>query len=160
MLDAFPVPVRDLVDAALRVELIGEEPALVAELFGEESIDESDVVMHPAGFENLFAAEAEAEIPLAFRAVIVALVVILSKFAFVPTIFDVLPKLKSQPVRIDLSRMRGNGPGVMIGKVDHFRIIQRALGHDFRVPIGGPAFVHDLRLGLRREIICFFADDP
>src|SRR5262245_58616944 len=32
LFDAFPVAVRDLVDAALRIEVIGEEPFLVAKL--------------------------------------------------------------------------------------------------------------------------------
>src|SRR5438874_10071791 len=98
--------------------MIGEEPPLVAELFGEERIDERDVVVHAAGLENLLAAEAEADIPLTFADVVIAFVVVLAELAFVPAVFDVFPELETQPVRIDLSRMGGNGTGMMIGEVD------------------------------------------
>ena len=123
MLDVLPIAIGDLVDPPLRIELIREEAVLMAELFGEEGIDERDVVVHAARFENLFASETEADVPLAFADVIVALVVVLAEFAFIPTILDVFPELEPQPVRIDLSGMRGNRAGVVIGKVDHFRII-------------------------------------
>ena len=88
---AFPVPVGDFVHTALGVELVGEELVLVAELFGEERIDERDVVVDPPRFENLLAAEAQADVPLALGVVVVAFVVILAELAFVPAVFDVFP---------------------------------------------------------------------
>ena len=60
---AFPIAVGDLVDAALRIERVREELVLVAELFGEERVDERDVVMDPPRFKNLFAAETKADVP-------------------------------------------------------------------------------------------------
>ena len=49
---------------------------------------------------------------------------------------------------------------MMIGKIDDFGIVQRAFRHDLRVPVGGPAFVHDLGLRLRREVVRLFANHP
>src|SRR5207249_4602488 len=49
---------------------------------------------------------------------------------------------------------------MMIGKVDDFSVVESALGHDFRVPVCGPSFVHDLRLRLRGEVIRLLANDP
>ena len=48
---------------------------------------------------------------------------------------------------------------MVVGVVDHFRIVQAVLGHDRRVPVAGPTFVHDLRLTLRREVVRLIADD-
>src|SRR5215471_14506477 len=75
LLDALPVSVGNLVDPALGVELIREKPFFVAELFGEERVDESNVVVNPSRFKNLFAAEAQAEVPFALRNVVVAFLI-------------------------------------------------------------------------------------
>src|SRR5438093_12935299 len=107
----------------------------MAELFGKEGIDERNVVVHAASFENLFASETEADVPFAFADVIVALVVVLAEFAFIPAILDILPELEPQPVGMDLSGMRGNRAGVVIAEVDRFRIAQPALRPGLRVPI-------------------------
>ena len=92
--------------------------------------------------------------------VVVAVVVVFAELAFVPAVFDVFPQLEPEPVRIDLSRMRRDGAGMMVGKIDHLGVVQRAFGHDLRVPVSGPAFVHDLGLGLRREVVRLFANHP
>src|SRR5262249_20271997 len=60
---ALPIPIRDFIDAALGIELVGEEPLFMAKLFREESIDEGDVVMHAPCLENLFAAEPQTQVP-------------------------------------------------------------------------------------------------
>src|SRR5215831_16202051 len=100
LLDALPVAIGDFVNAALRIELVREEPFFMAELFGEERINERDVVVHTPRFEDLFTAESQAEIPFAFRNVVVALFIVLAELATVPAIFNVFPQLKSQPVWI------------------------------------------------------------
>ena len=43
--------------------------------------------------------------------------------------------------------------------MDHFGWLEALPGHDRRVPIAGPAFVHDLGLALRGEVVGFVADD-
>ena len=78
----------------------------VAELFGEERIDERDVVVNPACFEDLLASEAQSEVPFALRDVVVAFVVILAELAAVPAVFDVFPQLEAELVGIDLAGMQ------------------------------------------------------
>ena len=123
LFDALPVPVRDFIDAAFRIELIREKPALMTELFSEERVDERDVIVDAPRFENLLAAQAKSGVPFTFRDVVVTLVEILAEFPFIPAIFNVLPQLETQPVRVDLSRMGGDRPGMMIREVDHFGIV-------------------------------------
>ena len=48
---------------------------------------------------------------------------------------------------------------MVVAIMDHVFRIHGLAGHDRRVPEAGPAFVHDLGLGLRREIIGFVPDD-
>ena len=67
-------------------------------------------------------------------------------------------QLDTHLVRVQLTGTRADGCRVVLGVVDHFRRIQRLLGHDRRMPVRSPAFVHDLRHGLGREIVSFFAD--
>src|SRR6266850_1702751 len=107
---ALPVPVADFVNPPLRIELIGEEAALMAELFGKESVDECDVVVYAARLEDFLAPKTQADIPLALADVVIAIVVILAEFSFVPPVFNILPQLETQPVGIDLSGMRGDCP--------------------------------------------------
>src|SRR5262249_35361999 len=104
----FPVPVGDFVNAALRIELIREELLFMAKLFSKKRIDECDVVVHAPRLEDFFAAESESQVPFALRNVIVALFVILAELAPVPPVFNVLPQLEAQAVRIDLTGMSGN----------------------------------------------------
>ena len=56
--------------------------------------------------------------------------------------------------------MSRNGSRVMVGKVDHLGVIERALGHDLCMPVGRPAFVHDFGLSLRREVVRLLANHP
>ena len=53
---ALPVPVRDFVDAAFGIEVIGEKLLFMTEFFGEEGVDEGDVVVYAARFKDFFAA--------------------------------------------------------------------------------------------------------
>src|SRR5438132_12456610 len=64
---AFPIAVGNLVSASLGIELIGEELLLMAELFGEERMDERDVVMDTPRLEYLFFAEPWAHVPSTLR---------------------------------------------------------------------------------------------
>src|SRR5205814_217563 len=84
LLHALPVPIGDFINAALGIELICEEPPLVAELFSEERVNERDVIVHTPRFKNLFAAEPQACIPLALGDIVIALVIILAEFSTVP----------------------------------------------------------------------------
>jgi len=49
---------------------------------------------------------------------------------------------------------------MVVGEIDHLGIVKRPFRHDLRVPVRRPAFIHDLCLGLRREVIGFFTNDP
>src|SRR3989338_9092012 len=50
-------------------------------------------------------------------------------------------------------------PSIMIGVINNFLRQQGLLGHDLRVPVGCPPFIHDLGLTLRQEIVGLLAND-
>ena len=66
LLHALPIPVRNFINPAFWIELIGEETLFVAELFSEEGVDKRNVVVNAPRLEDLFAAESQPQIPLAF----------------------------------------------------------------------------------------------
>src|SRR4030095_98360 len=103
LLHTFPVAVGDFINTALWIELIGEELLFVAELFSEERVDESNIVMDATGLENLFPAQSQTEIPLSLRNVVVAFIVVLTEFSTIPAVFNVLPEFETEPVWVDLA---------------------------------------------------------
>src|SRR5205814_5754802 len=108
-LAAFDFPV-----AATLVEPEGEELVVAAELFGEELVDEGDVVVQLAHFEDLAAAEAEAAVPVAPRGHVVALFPFFAEAALVPAVLDVAVQLDAELVGVQLSgRRRGDAGGVV-----------------------------------------------
>src|SRR5262245_3356186 len=107
---------------------------LVAKLLSKEGVKERDVVVNAPRFEDLFSSEPDVVIPLALFDPVFTIVVLFAEFASIPSVFNVFPELKAKLVRIDLTGMHGHGARMMIGEVDDFGVIERALGHDFRVP--------------------------
>src|SRR6185295_10408208 len=62
----------DFVHAALAIETVGEELVRFAEFLGEERVDERDVVVDAADFENLVAAGVGLGVPVLAARVVVA----------------------------------------------------------------------------------------
>src|ERR1051326_6236517 len=106
LFDALPVPIGNFINAAFRIELVREEPALVTELFREERVDERDVIVDAPRFENLLAAQAKSGVPLAFRDVVVTLVVILAELSLIPakvvTLVVILAELSLIPAILNV----------------------------------------------------------
>src|SRR3954465_6548906 len=144
--------VEDTPAVRLLVEAVDEQLLLGGEVGGEELVDEGDVVVVLADLEDLFAPEPELLVPRAARAQVVALVVLLAEPALVPAVLDMPPELDAELVRVDGAGARSHRAGVVIGVVDDLAVLERASGHDRRVPIAGPSFVCDLRLPLPPEV--------
>ena len=115
--------------------------------------------MDPADLEDLLAAQAGVGVPVAAGAVVVAVVELLAERAAVPAVLDVAEQLDAELVRVELRRRAGQRAAVVVAIVDHLGRRQALPGHDRRVPVAGPAFVHDLGLGLRGEVIGLVAND-
>src|SRR3546814_17270733 len=65
---------------------------------------------------------------------------------------DVVPDLETHVIRVDVA---GNGLDDLLVPDQEFEMnLRRKLEavHDLPMPVGGPAFVHDLRFDLRNEI--------
>ncbi len=90
---------------------------------------------------------------------IVALLVFLAEAAAVPAVFDVAEQLDAQLVGIEPRRRAGHRARVMVAIADQVGRLEALAGHDRRVPVAGPALVHDLGLALRGEVIGLVADD-
>src|SRR5688572_23211969 len=91
LFNALPVSVGDFVPSAFCVVAVDEELVFVAELLGEEGIDEGDVVVDAASLENLVPAESRMAIPVSLGCPVFTLVVFFAELALVPSILDVLP---------------------------------------------------------------------
>src|SRR5438132_2286769 len=85
--------VEDLPAIRFLVEAVDEELLLGGEVGGEELVDEGDVVVVSADFEDLLATEAELLVPGSAGAKIVALVVFLTEPTLVPALLDMTPEL-------------------------------------------------------------------
>src|SRR5882672_8969237 len=138
--------VEDLPAVRLLVEAVDEQLLLGGEVGGEELVDEGDVVVVLAHFEDLLAPQAQLLVPGAARAQVVALVVFLAEPPLVPALLDMSPELDPELVGIDGARSRPHGPGMVVGVVDDLAVLEGASGHDRGVPVAGPAFVAYLRL--------------
>ena len=118
------------------------------------------IVVNPPDFEDLFATQASARIPFSFRGQVVAIFVLAPEAAAIPAIFDIAEQLNAQLVGIQSSRRTGQCSGRVIGIADDVAAVADPVSsHDGGVPVGGPAFVHDLGLTLRGEVVGFVADD-
>src|ERR671937_1239989 len=142
--------VEDLPTVRLLVEAVDEELLLGGEVGGEELVDEGDVVVVLADFEDLLAAQAELLVPGAAGAQVVGLVVFLAEAATVPAVLDETPELDPELVRIDGAGARPHGARVVVCVVDDLAVLEGAGRHDRRVPVTGPTFIRYLRLPLRR----------
>src|SRR6185312_15113319 len=87
-LAAHDLPVAGALLEAERIELLVD-----AELEREELVEERDVVIEPAHFEDLLAPHAGAQIPVALLLHRVALVPFLAELALVPALLDVAIEL-------------------------------------------------------------------
>src|SRR2546430_13664679 len=92
--------VEDLPAVAFLVEAVHEQLLLGGEVGGEELVDEGDVVVVLADFEDLLPPEAELLVPRAAGAQVVALVPFLAGPALVPALLDVAPALDAELVRV------------------------------------------------------------
>ena len=153
------IAIGDFVLIRAAIERVGVKLQTIRELLGEVFVDERDVVADAADFENLLAAEAQLLVPAGFRHEIVAVVVILSELAAIPAIFNLAEKLNADLIRIDPARLHRHDARMVIAEIDDLRILERLFGQNLRVPVRGPALVHDFGLPLRREIIALVADD-
>src|SRR5256885_65143 len=107
-------------------------------LFGKELIDEGHVVIELTHFEYLFASQPEAPVPAPAGRHVLALVPFLAELPLVPALFDMPVQFDADFIRIELpGRGRRHAAGV-IRIIDHLGRPQGALGHDLRVPVGGP----------------------
>src|SRR5439155_18086253 len=158
LLHLLELAVEDLPAVGLLVEAIDEQLLLGGEIGSEELVDEGDVVIVFAHFEDLLPAETELAIPGAAGAQVVALVVFLAEAALVPTLFDVPPQLDAELVRIDRAGPGPHGARMVICVIDDLRVLQGPRGHDRAVPVARPSFVDYLRLRLRSEVVRLLAD--
>src|SRR5262249_30562107 len=76
----------------------------------------------------------------------------------IPSLFDVLEDLVTKVIWVELSLMRRDNRRVELRELDVIAGGQIHLAHDSRVPDAGPAFVHDLGLHLRNEILHFLVE--
>ena len=97
MLDFLELARLDVVLPGLLLVGVGEQVVLHAELGGQESVDEGDVVVDPPHLEDLLPAQAELPVPVAPLLQVVALLVLLAELPGVPTVLDVPKELDAQP---------------------------------------------------------------
>src|SRR5439155_747169 len=135
LLHLLELAVEDLPAVRLLVEPVDEQLLLGGEIGGEEFIDEGDVVVVLADFEDLLAAQAQLLVPGSAGAEIVALVVFLAEATAVPAVLDETPELYAELVRIDGAGPRSHGAGVVVGVVDDLAVLEGASRHDRRVPV-------------------------
>ena len=159
LLDALGIPADDPQLAGVGVAAVLIELVLLDEFRRHELIDEIHVVVDPPDLENFLPAEAQAFVPVLLLAEVFGFLVFLAELALVPAIFDVAEQLDADLVRIEIPRRHVNRAAVMVGIVDDFRGIDKVLGHQRGMPVGGPAFVHDLGHRLRGIVVALFADD-
>jgi hypothetical protein len=124
------------------------------EFFGEEGINESQVVVYLANLEDFLAPQTQLSVSVTPGGHIGAFLPLLAKTPFVCAVFDEAEEFDTQLIGVELASGSRYGAGVVVGVVNHFgRFQYAALRHYPTVPIGGPAFVHNLRLALGQEVV-------
>ena len=156
-LDGGEIAAGDLVALGTRVPAVGEQFVPLAEVLGQELVHKADVVVDAPHLENLLPAQPQLQVPRRLACAVVALVVLAAKAALVPAFLNVSQQLQPQLVGIKLAGVHGDGAGVVVGVVNDLGVRQDATGHDGAVPVASPAFVHDLSLALRREVVRLLA---
>src|SRR5262249_16152281 len=101
LFDLLELATFDLVVATAFIEIERKELLLAAKFFGEKLVDESDVIIELAHFENLFAPEAEALVPRAPRSHVLAVIPLFAEATFVPPLFNVAIELDAEFVRVE-----------------------------------------------------------
>src|SRR5213075_1235778 len=97
-------------------------------------------------------AEARAQIPALLAGDVVAVGPLLAEATLVPALLDVLEELDAQLVGVESAGAGRDDARVCVGEVDDLGVLAGELGHDLRVPVRRPAFIHDLRHALWREV--------
>ena len=88
-----PVPIHDLVLPAPAIKSIGEKLLLLAKFLVHEAIDKCHIVVELSHFEDLLAPQSQLFVPVRFSTMLVAFIVVLAEFAFVPAVFDIAVEL-------------------------------------------------------------------
>ena len=83
------LPRGNLVEVAITVVAKGEELIAQHKLRGQELIDEGNIIVEPAHLEDLLTPQAKLTIPVTLGANILTLVILLTKLALVPAIFNI-----------------------------------------------------------------------
>ena len=144
----------------MRIAAVLIELEAIDHFFGEELVDEIDVVVDAADFEDFFAAFAGVFlVPAAGSTEGVEFFEFFSVAAVVPAVFDVAEEFDADFVGVEVAGGHVDGAGVVVGVVDDFGGIEVVPRHHGGVPVGGPAFVHDLGHALRGEVVGLVADD-
>ena len=158
-LDLLELAALDLVRLVRLVVLEAEHVVPPAEVRRQERVDERHVAVDPPDLEDLLPPEAELLVPPPALVVIVAILIIGAELSLVPPLLDVAEQLDAELVGVEPARRGGHRARVVVGVVDQLGGVERAGGHDRRVPVRGPPLVHDLRLPLRGEVVRLLPDD-
>src|SRR4029079_12428166 len=159
VLDLLELARVDLVVAGAIVQREREEPVPLAEVGGEELVDEGDVVVQLPDLEDLLAAQPQPLVPRPPLIEVLALVPLAPEPSLVQALLDVAQQLDADLVRVELPRRGREHAGVVVSVVDDLADLELALRNDPAVRVGVPALIEDLGLPLRREVVGLVAHD-
>src|SRR5260370_18286255 len=136
-----------------------EELVITHKIGGQKLVDEGDVAIESAHFEDLFLPKTEAQVPILLRLEIITLFPLLAELAAVPALLDVAKQLDPELIGVEAPATRSEHPRRVVRVVDDLTRVQDTLGHKARMPIRGPPLVHDLGLPLSGEVASLLPDD-